>query len=345
MRSFIRTALYSTLLLALGAHAAATAQEQRFASLGNFRLESGELLRDCRIGYRTFGTINQDRSNVVLVTTWASGTTEQFAGNIGPGRLIDSTKYFVVAVDALANGVSSSPSNSRRQPRMRFPKVTIRDMVNTQHQLLTTMLGVSHVRAVVGISMGGMQTFQWMVSYPDFMDKAVPIVGSPRLAPYDLLHWQTQLDAIFRDPEWRRGNYVRNPARVAEAEFGSLLLTTPEDYNKRMTRRKVFEELEKAKRETGGFDANNKIRQAQAMMALDVTEEFGGSLERAAAAVKAEVFVIVASRDHVVTPGPALEFAKLLKRAKLLVLDSDCGHSAPWCEQQRVNKAVADFLD
>ena len=107
---------------------------------------------------------------------------------------------------------------------------------------------------------------------------------------------------------------------------------------------KVFEELEKAKRETGGFDANNKIRQVQAMMALDVAEGFGGSLERAAAAVKATVFVIVASHDHAVTPGPAMEFARLL-RAKLLVLDSDCGHSAPWCEQQRVNKAVADFLD
>ncbi|HWT02493.1 MAG TPA: alpha/beta fold hydrolase [Pyrinomonadaceae bacterium] len=344
MRRFVRPALYAILLLALGARAA-VAQEQRFAGLGNFRLESGEVLRDCRIGYRTFGTPNKDRSNVVLVTTWASGTTEQWVGNLGPGRLIDSTKYFVVAVDALANGVSSSPSNSRRQPRMRFPKVTIRDMVNTQHRLLTTVLGVSHVKAVAGLSMGGMQTFQWLVSYPDFMDKAVSIIGSPRLAPYDLLHWQTQLDAIFRDPDWRRGNYVRNPARVAEAEFGALLLTTPEEYNKRMTREKVFEELEKAKSATGGYDANNKIRQVQAMMALDVTEGFGGSLERAAAAVRAEVFVIVASKDHVVTPGPAVEFARHLRRSKLLVLDNDCGHNAPWCEQQRVGKAVAEFLD
>lgn len=343
MRNLLRPALCATLLLLLHAHAAVS-QEQQFARLGDFRLESGEVIRDCRIGYRTFGALNKDKSNVVLATTWASGTTEQFAGNVGPGRLIDSTRYYVVAVDALANGVSSSPSNSRLQPRMRFPKFTLRDTVNTQHRLLTKVLGIDHVRAVMGISMGGMQTFQWMISYPDFMDKAVPIIGSPRLAPYDLLHWQTQLDAIFRDPEWRRGNYSRNPARVAEAEFGALLLTTPDDYNKRMTRQKVFEELEKAKKETGGFDANNKIRQVQAMMALDVAEGFGGSLERAAAAVKAEVFVIVASKDHAVTPGPAIEFAKLL-RAKLLVLDSDCGHSAPWCEQQRVNKAVADFLD
>jgi homoserine O-acetyltransferase/O-succinyltransferase len=343
MRSFVRLAFCLMLLLALHAQAA-VAQEQQFARLGDFRLESGEVIRDCRVGYRTFGALNKDRSNVVLVTTWASGTTEQLAGNIGAGRLIDSTKYYVVAVDALANGVSSSPSNSRLQPRMRFPKVTMRDMVNTQHELLTKVLGINHVQAVMGISMGGMQTFQWLVSYPDFMDKAVPIIGSPQLAPYDLLHWQTQLDAIFRDPDWKRGNYVRNPARVAEAEFGALLLTTPENYNKRMTRKQVFEELAKARGETGGYDANNKVRQVQAMMALDVAEGFGGSLERAAAAVRAKVFVIVASRDHVVTPGPAIEFARLL-RAKLLVLDNDCGHNAPWCEQERVNKAVAEFLD
>jgi homoserine O-acetyltransferase len=343
MRNFVRSAVYTVLLLALHAQAA-VAQEQRFARLGDFRLESGEVIRDCRTGYRTFGALNKDRSNVVLATTWASGTTEQLAGIVGPGRLIDSTRYYVVAVDALANGVSSSPSNSRLQPRMRFLRFTLRDTINTQHQLLTKVMGINHVRAVIGLSMRGMQTFQWMVSYPDFMDKAIPIIGSPQLAPYDLLHWQTQLDAIFRDPEWKRGNYVRNPARVAEAEFGALLLTTPENYNQRMTRKKVFEELEKAKKETAGFDANNKIRQVQSMMALDVAKGFGGSLQRAAAAVKADVLVIVASQDHVVTPGPAIEFAGFL-RAKLLVLDNDCGHNAPWCEQQRVNKVVKEFLD
>ena len=184
---------------------AASAQGQRFADLGDFRLESGEVIKGCRVGYRTFGAMNADRSNVVLFPTWASGTTEQLASNFGPGRLLDTSKFYVVAVDALGNGVSSSPSNSTAQPRMKFPRFTVRDMVETQHQLLTKVLGIGHVRAVVGISMGGMQTFQWVVAYPDFMDRAVPIVGSPRLAPYDLLLWQAQIDAIMNDPGWRGG--------------------------------------------------------------------------------------------------------------------------------------------
>src|ERR1043166_4752687 len=124
--------------------------------------------------------------------------------------------------------------------------------------------------------------------FPDFMDKAVPIVGSPRLAPYDLLNWQTQIDAIMNDPVWQQGNYTRETARGAEYEFGALLLTTPDEFNKRMTREQVLAEIERAKT-VRGFDANDKIRQDEAMMALDVAAPFGGSMERAAAAVKARV--------------------------------------------------------
>ena len=341
MKTFVRLSLCLLFLFAIS-KGTAPAQDLRFAQLGDFKVESGEFIRACRIGYRTFGRLNENKSNAILFTTWASGTTEQLQSNIGRDKLVDDAKYFVIAIDALSNGVSSSPSNSQLQPRMRFPKLTIRDMVNTQHEVLTKTLHLDHLQAVIGISMGGMQTFQWMVSYPDFMDKAIPIVGSPQLAPYDLLLWQAQVDTIMNDRGWHNGNYKENPARAAEAEFGALLLTTPENYNKHMTRRQVFEELEKEKKQTG-FDANDKIRQAQAMIALDVTEPFAGSMDRAAAAVKARVLVIVASLDHVVTPGPALAFAKLI-HSQLLILESDCGHMAPGCESQKVNQVVADFL-
>ncbi len=321
----------------------AIAQEQQFANIGDLKLQNGGVIRNCRIGYRTFGQLNNDKSNIVVFPTWAGGTTEQLQSSIGSGKLVDSTKYFVVAIDALSNGVSSSPSNSRLQPRMRFPRFTLRDTVESQHELLTRVLKIDRVKAVVGISMGGMQVFQWLVSYPGFMEKAIPIVGSPRLAPYDLLIWQAQIEALMRDRDWKGGNYSANPARALDFAFGEMLLTTPADYNKHKTREQVLAALEKARHDGKGSDANDKIRQTQAMMQLDVTREFGGSLERAAKAVKAKVFVVVSRFDHVVTPGPAIEFGSLLG-AKILNLESECGHLATVCEGRRLDAAVAEFL-
>lgn len=321
----------------------AVAQEQQFANIGDLKLQGGGVIRQCRVGYRTFGVLNSDKSNVVVFPTWAGGTTEQLKSNIGPGKLIDSGRYYVVAIDALSNGVSSSPSNSRLQPRMRFPKFTLRDTIESQHRLLTRVLHLDRVKAIVGISMGGMQVFQWLVSYPDFMEKAVPIVGSPRLAPYDLVHWQAQIEALMRDRDWKGGNYTMNPSREVDFAFGELLLRTPDEYNRRKTREQTMADLAKARRDTQRFDANDKIRQTQAMMQLDVSQEYGGSLERAAKAVKAKLLVVVAKLDHVVTPGPAIEFASFAG-AKLLNLEGDCGHLATACEAQKLNAAVAEFL-
>ncbi len=321
----------------------ASAQELKFAELGDFKLESGEVIHDCRIGYRTFGQLNSDRSNAVLLPTWAGGTSEQLKGSVGARALLDDSKYFVVAVDALSNGVSSSPSNSTSQPRMKFPRITMRDIVNSQHRLLIETLGIKHLKAVVGVSMGGMQTFEWMVAYPDFMDKAVPIVGSPRLAPYDLLHMQTEIDAIKNDPWWMNGDYTQNPARRLEFEIGALILTTPDRYNKKKTREDVFDDVNKAGNNPGS-DANDKIRQVEAMMSMDVSNDFGHSMDRAARAVKTKVLIIVSRYDHVVTPQPALDFGPLL-HAQVIELDSDCGHSVAECDNARINSAVAEFLE
>lgn len=330
------------ILCALMLIASAAAQQLQFASLGDVKLESGEALRDCRIGYRTFGTLNSEKSNAVLIPTWAGGTTEQLMSSVGPEGLVDPAKYYVILADALSNGVSSSPSNSQLQPRMQFPKITIRDMVNTQHQLLTQVLHIPHLRAVMGISMGGMQTFQWMVAYPDFMDVAIPIVGSPRLAPYDLLLWQLEIDAIESDAGWNHGNYKENPSRAVQFEIGGLVLSTPERYNSEHKREDVLPSIEKETREPGQ-DANNHIRQAQAMMALNVSAPFGGSMERAAATVKAKVLVIVSPEDHTVTPQPAIDFAKLL-HAELMQVDSPCGHLTSACEAQKIDRRARDFL-
>ncbi len=333
-------------LLALLFRLAAVAQEgqQQFANLGDFKLETGEVIRDCRLGYRTLGQLNAGKSNAILFPTWFTGTTAQLVPLVGPGKVVDSSRYYVILVDALGNGVSTSPSNSRLQPHMKFPKFGIRDMVNSQHQMLTQVLHIDQLKAVMGISMGGMQTFQWTVSYPDFMERAIPIVGSPRLAAFDLLLWQTENDAIMSDPAWKKGEYKEQPALTLLTGLEGLAIETPDKFNQDNTREKLPEWIAATRKQVAEFDANNHIRQSQAMMSHDVSATLGGSMDRAAAAVKAKVLVVASLTDHMVTPGPALEFAKLL-HAEVLELRGNCGHLAPECEVEKVAPAIAGFLE
>src|SRR6185503_15726189 len=124
---------------------------QQVAHLGDLRLESGAVIRDCRVGYRTAGKLDAAKANAVLVDPWFQGTSAELALQIGPGKLVDTSKYFAILIDSLGNGVSSSPSTSSLQPDDAFPRFTIRDMVESQHRLLTEVLKIGHLKAVVGI--------------------------------------------------------------------------------------------------------------------------------------------------------------------------------------------------
>ena len=334
----------STVACAMAQGESAPAPELKFADLGDFKLESGATIRDCRIGYHTLGKLNDDKSNVVLWPTWFTGSSKQLIDLVGPDGYADPSRFFVILVDALGDGVSSSPSNSSVQPRMEFPVFTIRDMVNSQYRLLTENLGIKHIHAVMGISMGGMQAFQWIVSYPDFMDKAVPIVGSPRLTAYDLLLWRSEESAIEEDKDWNGGNYTTQPHLNTVAEIHNLALTTP-SYRVRETAANKFPEFIDGidKDGLGRMDANDWLRQLQAMVAHNIATPFGDSLEAAGKQVKAKVMVVASAQDHMVNPTPALELARTL-HAEVVELSGDCGHLEPGCDKAEAAPKVREFL-
>jgi homoserine O-acetyltransferase len=309
--------------------------------IGNFGLTNGDTIYNCKIGYRLFGKINNNKSNIILFPTWFGGTTKGLANLIGPGKLIDSNKYFVIAVDALGDGVSSSPSNSDEQPNSKFPIFNIEDIVNTQYKLLTEILNIDHIYAVFGGSMGGMQAFQWMVSYPNFMDKAVPYSGSPKISSYGMLLWNTELNIIELGHKYNISDdeLIESVAGLETLEVQTPAYrvenTKPEDYNEFIqSRYKSYKEH---------FNSYNWVSQIKALLQQDISKNFGGSMEQAGQNVKAKVFIIVSETDHMVNPKPALDFAKIIN-AETFIFRNNCGHLGPGCDMRKFEEIVNSFL-
>jgi len=317
--------------------------QQQYADLGVCELAGGGQIASCRLGYRTWGTFNAEHSNAILFPTWFAGTSHNIQDWVGADKLVDPERYFVIAVDALGDGVSSSPSNSASQHGPQFPPFTMRDMVDTEYRLVTEVFHLTHLRAVIGISMGGMQTFEWMVAYPGFMDVAVPIIGSPQPTAYDLLVYRNTEYALKNDPAWRAGRYsVPPPLGLVEALM-QLNSSTPADFARNHPPDNF--DAEYAGYFTKGilpFDANDLLAQLEAIIRQDIAH--GERQEEAIKRVKAKVLVVAAAQDHLVNPKPALDFAALLG-AKTLVLESDCGHKAVSCESAKLYPAVRAFLD
>jgi homoserine O-acetyltransferase len=318
------------------------ASDLRIANLGDFVLESGDTLKDLRIGYRTFGLLNQEKSNAILNPTWFGGTSEHLSHLLGSDKLIDTTGYFIICVDALGNGVSSSPSNSELQPGDQFPIFTIRDMVNSQYLLLKKVLGIEHLYGIIGGSMGSMQVFQWLVSYPDFIDKAVAYVCTPQPSSFDLLIFHTYLQII------KAGKQSHQPEREILKSLRmtqALIARTPAHRVQHISREEFpdflasFDEQKKLY-----FTVDNWQYQTRAMISHDIAHSFDGSMQKAAAAIKAKVLIIVGEQDHYINPTPALELARMIN-ADTLVLKNNCGHLAVGCQLEICRERIAEFFE
>ena len=318
---------------------------EQFAAFGDFKLQNGDIIHDFRLGYRTLGKLNADRSNAILWPTWMGGKSGDLLQFIGPGEVVDTSNYFVILIDAIGNGVSASHSNSKSQPLLKFPKFSIRDMVESEHRLSTEVLHLSHLRAVMVISMGGMQTFEWAAAYPDFMDLAIPMARSPQSTSFDKLLWTAQIDAVELDPAWNHGHPTGPLSRgfALSGEIGSMNLTSPADRVTHTTPKDFdafLAELRKNAKGDGGT-ASDQIRQRQAIIALDIPSEFGMTLAQLAKHVHAKFLVIVSPQDHMVNPAPALDFAAP-NGAPVVTLDSPCGHLSTACIS--LGPTVARFL-
>ncbi len=313
--------------------------QQKFYELGDLELVSGQTLKNTRIGYRTFGKLNDEKSNVVAYLSWYAGSSEDMTGALGRDKFIDTNKYFTILIDALGNGISTSPTNYISG--LEFPDITIEDMVSSQYLLFTKHFNLSGVHALIGGSMGGMQVYQWMVTYPGFAKKYLPYVGTPVQSSVNQLLFESSIQTLELIGKYGVPDSVAN--RIFDLNF-YLFARTASQVDTNFTPWEYRDLLGKFSGKTAArFPAANRIAQMKAMVNHDITKKFNGSLEEAARAVKGEVFIVVSATDQLIQPYQSIRFAQILK-CGLLLLHNDCGHLAPGCEMKMVSNAISGFL-
>jgi len=188
-------------------------------NIKDFQFNDGSSLPELRIHYRTLGKLKRDdsgrASNAVLIMHGTTGNSSGFfrsvfAGELfNPGQLLDAEKYYLILPDGIGHAGSSKPSNGLRN---KFPRYGYRDMVRAQHLLLTEHLGVDHLRLVTGTSMGGMHTWLWGVTYPEFMDALFPLASLPaQIAGRNRMIRKHAIESIRDDPAFDNGNYKEQP--------------------------------------------------------------------------------------------------------------------------------------
>jgi homoserine O-acetyltransferase/O-succinyltransferase len=303
----------------------------------DFKFHTGEQLSELRLHYVTWGTARRNRagevSNAVLLLHgtmgagihWGDPSSESPTAHplLGPGGAFDSSEYYVIAPDTIGAGNSSKPSDGLR---MKFPHYNLEDIVAAE-RLIAEHLGVRHLRAVVGLSMGGRQVWQWGVQYPEFMDALVPMIASPfpnagRRGVIDFLP-----EAIIKsDPRWNDGNYEKNPdgARLADLTY-SIFLETPTLMLEHLPTRDAAEKwVREDKGDFGWPDANDFIY----MMELNDGFDAWSRIDR----IRCPVLMINMVSDNMVPVelGDGLRVAARLKNATYIEVTDEpkYGHRA-----------------
>jgi homoserine O-acetyltransferase len=213
---------FLAVMLATAVPAMAADGDRHAFVIKNFKLENDIVLPEAKVMYATYGTLNAARDNAVLLPSHYMADAHGYEWLIGPDKALDPKKYFLVATELFGNGKSSSPSNTPAPfDGPRFPVTSIRDNVAAVHRLLGDALGVRHLRAVIGFSMGGQQAFQWAVTYPNFMDRIVVTSATAKTWPHGIVRLESQIIAIESDPVFAGGDYKVQPKKGLQT-FGAI---------------------------------------------------------------------------------------------------------------------------
>ena len=334
------------------------AAERHEFVIANFRTEGGLVLPLARIVYGTYGHLNADRSNAVLLPSHYMANYHGYEWLIGSEKALDPGKLFLVGTELFGSGGSSSPSNTPEPFHgPRFPQMTIRDNVEAVHRLLVEELKITHLKAVIGFSMGAQQAFQWAVSYPDFADRIVATSGTAKTYPHGVVRLEGQIAALTADPAFQGGDY-KAPPRIGLEAFGMVWagwLYSQEWWRRELWRTNsapgtTFDQVSNSFRKRFSADANDYILQARTWERHDVgtTAGYGGDIERALRSIKVPLLYMPSETDLYFPIGDARYEAPFITKCELKPIPSLWGHTAGAAsnpaDQTFLNENIGRFL-
>ncbi len=358
-------------------------QTAHFAS--GLMLDCGTALPTVNVAYRTYGALNAARSNAILVCHALTG--DQYVGEhhpvtgrgpwwnqvVGPGRPVDTEKYFVICANVLGGCMGSTGPMDPRAPGEApwgadFPPITIRDMVRAQ-KLLIDHLGIDRLFAVIGGSMGGMQVLEWAATYPAMVFAAVPIATAAYHSAQNIAFNEVGRQAIFTDPDFAAGQYYAT-GRIPAAGLGVARMVAHITYLSEQALSRKFGRKLQGKAATASlfgdmfqvesylqyqgstfvrrFDANSYLTITRAMDYYDLAAEHNGDLSAAFAGTRTRFCVVSFSSDWLFPTGESRAVARALNRAAANVsfveVESDKGHDAFLLDEPDLRRILGGFL-
>ncbi len=348
------------------------------------RLESGRLLGPLTLAYETYGILNSDASNVILVThAWTGNAhaagiyTEEdrkpgwWDNMIGPGKVLDTDRYFILCSNTIGSckgstGPTSIDPHTQRPYRLKFPVLMVRDMVRAQ-KLLLDHLGIKSLLSIVGGSMGAMQAIEWAIHYPQMVRSIVPIAGTGKTSPMAISLNALARQAIYNDPLWKKGNYqtehppadglalARAVGHISFLSDQSMQLKFDRRFSVRDGMFDFFGKFEveryldyNGKNFVDQFDTNSFLYLAKALDLYNVSWNFD-SLTEALERISCQSLWFAFTSDWLYRPEQTeelvTELQRLNKTANYHLIDSDYGHDSFLVEPEKYIPLLKEFLD
>jgi homoserine O-acetyltransferase len=306
---------------------AVTAQaETQIFTLYDFQFEDGTIMPELRIAYETQGTLDAARDNAIVLLHGAIADRHAFDGLIGPGKLFDTDRYFVIAPDAIGGGESSSPSDGQGQD---FPRYTIRDIMTADDALVARGLGLTQLHAIVGRSMGAFIGLEWAIHHPEMPKNLVLMAPVARSDANYRVVIDGMLAAVALDPEWAGGRYEHNPIEgLRHAALIYYPWTVSTAYLDRTAPPVLAQKMAAAAKSFADWDANALVLRYAACREHNVAAAYGNNLDEALALATMPVLVMASASDRLTDAAGTRHLAEALPHASYVEIPTDLGHAA-----------------